>query len=81
MVLLQRGLEFVEKTGFPADHLLADPDNITYDALQFKKGVMLTFFSAEVRRAGRSPVGFCCLCTAEPARPFMGPVDLPCWIQ
>lgn len=45
---LQRGLQFVEKTGFPADRLLADPDNVTYNALGFKKGIKETFFSWEV---------------------------------
>lgn len=46
--MLQRGLVFVEKTGFPADRLLADPTNATYDALGFKKGVLATFFSPQV---------------------------------
>jgi hypothetical protein len=44
----KRGLEFVEKTGFPAERLLADPDNVAYDALDFKKGLKETFFSVTV---------------------------------
>lgn len=43
----ERGLEFVEKTGFPADLLLCDPDNVTYTSLGLKKGVRQTFFSYE----------------------------------
>ncbi|GAB4821566.1 hypothetical protein N2152v2_008612 [Parachlorella kessleri] len=41
----ERGSEFVERTGFPADHLLADPDTVTYEALPFKKGVLTTLFN------------------------------------
>lgn len=44
----ERGLEFVEKTGFPADRLLADPDSHTYEALSMKKGLLATFFSPQV---------------------------------
>jgi hypothetical protein len=44
----ERGLEFAELTGYPADSLLADPENVTYDALQLKKGVVDTFFNIEV---------------------------------
>lgn len=43
----QRGLEFVDKTGFPADLLLADPDNVTYERLGLKKGVRETFLARE----------------------------------
>lgn len=44
----ERGLEFSELTAFPADKLLADPENVTYDALQLRKGVVETFFNIEV---------------------------------
>ncbi len=44
----ERGLEFAELTGYPSDSLLADPDNVTYNALQLKKGVVDTFFNIEV---------------------------------
>ena len=44
----ERGLEFAELTGYPADSLLADPENVTYEALQLKKGVVDTFFNIEV---------------------------------
>lgn len=37
------------KTGFPADLLLCDPDNQTYAALDFKKGMAETFLSYNVR--------------------------------
>ena len=47
-LLPQRGKEFVERTGFPAEHLLADPDTVTYEALPFKKGVLTTFFNPKV---------------------------------
>ncbi|BDA47778.1 probable peroxiredoxin-like 2C [Coccomyxa sp. Obi] len=43
----ERGLEFAELTAYPADKLLADPENVTYDALQLKKGVVDTFFNIE----------------------------------
>lgn len=43
----ERGLEFVDKTGFPAELLLCDPDGTTFSALNFKKGVLQTFFSIE----------------------------------
>ena len=42
----QRGLEFCAKTGFPAERLLADPDNVLYTAADFKKSVQRTFFNA-----------------------------------
>lgn len=44
----ERGLEFAELTGYPADKLLADPDSVTYDVLQLRKGVVDTFFNIEV---------------------------------
>lgn len=40
-----RGLEFSELTEFPADRLIADPENVTYDRLHLKKsGPFWTFF-------------------------------------
>lgn len=45
----ERGLEFVEKTGFPAERLLADPEGSVYEALRLKKGLKETFLSVEVR--------------------------------
>lgn len=41
----ERGLDFVSKTGFPADRLLADPTSTTYAALGLRKGVVDTFFN------------------------------------
>jgi hypothetical protein len=35
----------VQVTGFPADCLFADPDNVLYDALSLVKGVGVTFLS------------------------------------
>lgn len=46
-----RGLEFCEKTGFPPEHLLADPDNVCYSAVGFKKGVKETFLSWQTPEA------------------------------
>lgn len=43
----ERGLEFVEKTGFSADRLLADPTSSLYSVLEMKKGVRETFFAKE----------------------------------
>eukprot|EP00208_Stichococcus_sp_RCC1054_P002231 CAMPEP_0206134914 /NCGR_PEP_ID=MMETSP1473-20131121/303_1 /ASSEMBLY_ACC=CAM_ASM_001109 /TAXON_ID=1461547 /ORGANISM="Stichococcus sp, Strain RCC1054" /LENGTH=215 /DNA_ID=CAMNT_0053526555 /DNA_START=346 /DNA_END=993 /DNA_ORIENTATION=- len=41
----ERGLEFAQLTGFPADQLLADPENLSYDRLQLKNsGPFWTFF-------------------------------------
>lgn len=34
--------------GFPPELLLCDPENVTYSALDFKKGVRETFFSYNV---------------------------------
>lgn len=68
-------------TGFPADLLLCDPDNVTYTSLGLKKGVRQTFFSYEVRgqlaqvdfRGGRRPPstgrGPACLPTCLPTHP------------
>lgn len=33
----ERGLEFAELTSYPAENLLADPENVTYDALSLKR--------------------------------------------
>lgn len=44
----ERGVEFVNKTGFPAERLIADPDGKLYEALTMKKGLKATFFSVEV---------------------------------
>ncbi|KAK9786499.1 hypothetical protein WJX73_010518 [Symbiochloris irregularis] len=46
-----RGLEFADLTGYPADRLLADPENVTYSALGFKKSVGSTFFSWQTPQA------------------------------
>lgn len=40
---------FFHTLGFPAELLLCDPDGTTFSALNFKKGVLQTFFSIEVR--------------------------------
>lgn len=40
-----RAKQFVEETKFPIDILYADPENATYDALGFYKGVARTFFN------------------------------------
>ena len=45
------GLEFSKLTGFPADRLLADPENETYSKLPFKSGALATFFNPKVRQA------------------------------
>lgn len=41
----ERGLEFSDLTGYPTNKLLADPKNVTYSALGFRKGVISTFFN------------------------------------
>ncbi len=33
----ERGLEFAELTSYPAENLLADPENVTYNALSLKR--------------------------------------------
>ena len=43
----ERGLEFADRTGFPANRLLADPNAITYEVLGMKKGILETFFSID----------------------------------
>lgn len=44
----ERGIKFNELTGLPKEHILADPDNITYSALGFKNDAFSAFFSIEV---------------------------------
>ncbi|MCJ1425721.1 hypothetical protein MMC29_003621 [Sticta canariensis] len=41
--LMHLWLEFSDLTSYPTDRLLADPDNVTYSALGFKKGFASTF--------------------------------------
>lgn len=58
----QRGIDFVAKTGFPADRLLADPTSATYAALNLKKGVVDTFFNPQTplalaKRAAQGDLG------------------------
>lgn len=46
----ERGLKFAELTEFPAELLLADPENVTYDKLDLKNtGPIATFFDLRVR--------------------------------
>lgn len=52
----QKGLAFSEGTGFPADRLLADPDNTLYSALSFEKGWRTVLFNSAVRRRHAFPV-------------------------
>lgn len=47
----ERGLEFVEKTEFPADRLIADPTSACYEALGLKSGIRETFFSYDTPSA------------------------------
>lgn len=42
----ERGRMFSEETGLPVELVFADPDNVTYDALGFYKGLGRTFFTA-----------------------------------
>ena len=44
----ERGLEFAELTSFPASKLLADPDSVTYAALNLRKGIADMFFNPQV---------------------------------
>jgi len=41
----ERAKDFVARTGFPAEALFLDPDNVTYDALGLKRSVQDTFFN------------------------------------
>jgi len=47
----ERGLEFCDRTGFPPELLLADPENSTYDALGFIRGVKQTFFDSNTPKS------------------------------
>ena len=40
-----RALDFVAETGFPAEILYADPENVTYDRLRLHRGLGRTFFN------------------------------------
>jgi len=40
----ERSKDFVRVTGFPAENLLVDPENVTYTALGLYKNVQKTFF-------------------------------------
>lgn len=44
----ERGLEFAELTSYPAENLLADPENVTYDALSLKRNTLDTYFNPRV---------------------------------
>mmetsp|Transcript_18969 Transcript_18969/g.56881 ORF Transcript_18969/g.56881 Transcript_18969/m.56881 type:complete len:110 (-) Transcript_18969:251-580(-) len=43
----ERGREYCEHVGLPAEALLCDPENAAYDALGLKKGVATTFFTVD----------------------------------
>jgi len=43
----ERGRMFAEETGLGAQHIFADPDNVTYDAMGFYRGLGRTFFTAD----------------------------------
>jgi len=47
-----RAAEFCALTGFPRDHLLADPDNALYAALGMRKDLGSTFFNIAARAPG-----------------------------
>ena len=44
----ERGLKFAELTAYPAESLLADPENVTYDALSLKRNPIDTYFNPRV---------------------------------
>ena len=44
----ERGLEFAELTAYPAENLLADPENVTYNALSLKRNPIDTYFNPRV---------------------------------
>lgn len=48
----ERGIKFHDLTGLPQTNILADPENLTYDALGFKNDTFSAFFSLEVRGNG-----------------------------
>jgi len=50
----ERGIKFHDLTGLPQEVILADPDNLTYDALGFKNDVFSAFFSWEVKSRDES---------------------------
>ena len=41
----ERAQEFCREVEFPAEFLYADPENVCYDSLNLKKGVVRTFFN------------------------------------
>jgi hypothetical protein len=47
----ERGIKFNDLTGLPKELILADPDNLTYDALGFKNDTFSAFFSWETPKA------------------------------
>lgn len=47
----ESGAKFAERTGFPADQLLVDPQSALYDVLPFNRGIRATFFKAETGKA------------------------------
>lgn len=50
----ERGQEFAELTSYPAENLLADPENVTYDALSLKRNTLDTYFNPRVSSSRRS---------------------------
>lgn len=44
----ERGIEFAEHLRFPKEQLLADPENVVYDALSLTNSVFDTFFNPKV---------------------------------
>ena len=54
----ERGLEFAELTSFPSENLLADPENVTYDALGLTRNTLDTYFNPRV--------GFCSTIPSTP---------------
>jgi len=52
----ERGLEFAELTSYPAENLLADPENVTYDALSLKRNTLDTYFNPRV--SSSRPINF-----------------------
>lgn len=42
----ERARDFVRETGFPVEHLYADPENVAYSALRLRKGWGVTFLQA-----------------------------------
>ena len=52
----ERAVDFCSETGYPAQHLLADPENICYDRLSLRFGVRETFFSINTPFAMRKRI-------------------------